>query len=135
MTGIRYITARVVRLRRSGAWLGLFALIFQAVVPLSGMPAMRGVNDLSWGLSSFCDIGSPLQAEPASRGEGQGDQNMPPCPICQVLQQFGTFIPPTGNAEIFPFALSIAGGVTVDMALPQGRIPWSNQARAPPILA
>ena len=135
MTGIRYTTARVVRLRRSGAWLGLFALIFQAVAPLSGMPAMRGVNDLSWGLSSFCDISSPLQAEPASRGEGRDARDIPPCPICQVLQQFGAFIPPADNVEILPVALPIAGGTTADMALLRGRVPLSNQARAPPVLA
>ena len=36
MTGPHRSTTGPSRLRRCGAWLGLFALIFQAAVPLSG---------------------------------------------------------------------------------------------------
>lgn len=135
MTGHRRGAAVPSPMRRRGAWLGLFALIFQAVAPLSGMPAMRGVNDLSWGLSPICDIGPAWRTGPASRGEGRGDRDIPPCPICQILQHFGAFIPPANNMETLPVALSIAGGTMADTALPRGRAPSSNRARAPPIPA
>ena len=135
MTGVRNSAVRAVRLRRSGAWLGMFALLFQAVLPMSGMPMSRGVAGLSGNYSSICDIGAPQQEDPARRSGEGGSGDIPPCPVCQVLQQFGTYLPPTDAAAAVLAQKSVAGETPREPVLSPNPVISYCRVRAPPLSA
>lgn len=133
MTIVRSKSAGPVRLRRPGAWLGMLALLLQAVLPLSGMPLMQAAAGASPNISPICDIGAPRQGEQAPSGGGGGDRGATACPICQVLKQFGSFLPPVIGTAVTPVNLSAAGESPTGQALLSSRHCSTCRARAPPL--
>jgi len=135
MTGVRNGAARSVRLRRAGVWLGMFALLLQTALPMSGMPLVQGVAGLSGDTSTICDFRAPQQDDPARRGGDGGSQHAPPCPVCQILQQFGTYLPPAVAAQAMPARTFVAGKTPSDPVFTPKRIITSCRVRAPPAAA
>lgn len=130
MTGLRSNTGRAARLRRAAAWLGMVALLLQAVLPMSGMPLARGVTGLSADYPSICSVRAPQQGQPA-RGRGDRGDKVP-CPVCQILQQFGTYLPPAEAVTTVPARVFAVGETPGNQPFPPTRIIRSYRVRAPP---
>jgi hypothetical protein len=135
MTGVPNLTIGAVRLRPRGSRLCVFALLFQTALPFVPMPQARAGNDPVPSLS-------PLYGDSAQRqcdfdpGQGAGDhRDLPPCPVCQVLEHLNAFLAPVQGEVALPFPSIAADQVPADLALPPTGVSSSCRPRAPPALA
>lgn len=121
--------------RRLAAWLAVFALVFQAALPLALSSQARAANDGAVGLASFCGI-EILQGDQDAGAGGESSHDDPSCPICRVLcnvvPQQGGFLPSTGATVHLPILVAAASVLPADLALPPVRVAPSARQRAPP---
>lgn len=151
------MTRRHNRLGR-GAWVALFALWLQALLPLVHHPAgmaMMGVApmdmssmDMSAMVMSSGDMtpvsfGDPRNicltpgtapADPSDQAPGH--KPPPPCPICQTFQMLhGGFIQPVQTTLVLPAVYRTAVAVPISADVPRQPIHSGARARAPPVSA
>jgi hypothetical protein len=114
-------------------WLALFAILFQALLPVvhhpAGVALAGAINPDS---HNFCFAPGTGDHQPADPHKAPANHT-PPCPICQAMHAVGGFVPAaapspvvTGNfeiADLFPQLESSGRSQPRETA----------QARAPPV--
>jgi len=130
--------SRVGPLQGVGSLVAVLALVIQFFVPFMPMlqtaygdSATREQIVDSWTMSSICQAqGVPHHQHPAS----QGQLPCPECPICQVLHQTVSLLPPTAAAQVLN--LSFLGRLEpiVETRASSLSYPSPSQPRAPPTL-
>jgi hypothetical protein len=121
---------------RRSAWLALFALLFQALLPLGHHPADMASMDMAqmdmpgYGAGNLCMAPGTAPADPHK----DPAHKPPPCPICQTLQMLaGGFIPPSPISLEPPKFTRLAADVPPAQNRHEQYIHLGARARAPPM--
>lgn len=121
---------------RPAAWLAVFAILLQALLPGIHHPAgMALAGDKIAGLDIaqyLCH--TPGSTTPDEPGKAPAHQHIPPCALCSSMHAIGGIAPPVPPV----IALSRDYGIVIPAAaaldLPRRQVNSTQQARAPPVL-
>jgi hypothetical protein len=125
-------------LRTFALWLGLVALMVQALAPLCAAGLM-GSTDRTDGVASIilCTAhgfetirigadGKPLPAAPAQ------DQQSSPCPLCAAMHAMTAFVPPPIALALVPPSITAARMSFISAAVPSRKFSSAYVTRGPP---
>ena|SRR5271168_3180659 len=123
---------------RPAAWLAMFAILLQALLPAVHHPAgmaLAGVgNDKIAGL----DIAQYLCVAPSSTTPDKPGKvpahHIPPCALCSAVHAIGGFAPPVAPVIAVSREFGIVAPTTTALVPLQQRPTPRQQPRAPPVL-
>jgi hypothetical protein len=118
------------------AWLALFAVLFQALLPAVHHPqgmAMAGGLGIAGGINICLAPGTPPgNSAPADSGKNPAP-HAPACPLCQAIHAIGAFAPPASPSLPARLGDAIALGVSVATRIEPRSHRTHPQPRAPPL--
>jgi hypothetical protein len=123
---------------RPAAWLALFALLFQALLPLAHHPAGMASMDMAQMDMPGYSAGNLCMAPGTAPADPHKDpaHKPPPCPICQTLQMLaGGFVPPSPIPLDLPPFTRLAAEIPPNADRHEQHIHLGARARAPPMRA
>ena len=121
---------------RPAAWLAVFAIVLQALLPVMQAPAgtMPAGGDTIAGLDiagHLCHAaGDPA---PDDHGPAPADHRQC-CDVCLTVHAIGGFAPPAAPVIAVRRDYGIVVPVAATLVLPRRQVDATQQARAPPIL-
>jgi hypothetical protein len=124
------------RATRPAAWLAVFAILLQALLPGIHHPAgMALAGDKIAGL----DIAqylcfAPGGTTPDDPAKAPAHHHIPPCALCSSLHAIGGFAPPSAPLIAVSRDYGIVFPTTASLHLTRQRTDSPQQARAPPVL-
>jgi hypothetical protein len=125
------IAHRTHRANRGAAWLAIFALLLQSIIPALHHPATMALGTPGEMVSldggkNLCLAPGSAPAKPADQEKGSHQHHMPACAICQAVHAIGGF-GPTTNA-----AIVLAPGFPADRPVARIALLVPRQARILP---
>jgi hypothetical protein len=94
---------RIYRAHRRTAWLAVFALLLQSLIPAFHHPAsMAFAGTLAFGdVKDLCLASGSAPVAPGDHDKAP-QHHVPDCPICQAVHAMGGFPPPTAPVVALP---------------------------------
>jgi hypothetical protein len=137
------ITAVAYRYRRYAAWLGVFAVLFQAWLPLAHHPATLFAPDGEETVAFDQFSGQalmPCAAAGVAQEKGPPSQHrparhIPVCPICQALHMIGGLTPPSTVGFLIVSVVFVVYPIRRHAPGYSARIELPGRPRAPPLSA
>jgi hypothetical protein len=130
------IWRRNTRGTRPAAWLAVFAILLQALLPGIHHPAgMALAGDKIAGLDIaqyLCH--TPGSTTPDDPGKAPAHHHIPPCALCSSMHAIGGFAPPSAPIIAVSGDYGIVVPTVVTLVLPRRQANATQQARAPPVL-
>ena len=121
---------------RRAAWLAVFALLLQTLVPAFHHPASMALGGtLALGEAQHLCL-APGSTPVAPSGEDKvPHHHLPACAICQAVHAIGGFAAPPAPMLAFSGGYTVAALPHFDPAQPRPRLNTHLQPRAPPATA
>jgi len=127
--------------RRLTAWLGVFAVLFQAWLPLVHHPATlfapsggeTAAFDRLFGQTLVLCTAAGLVQEKILPGQHAPAHHVPVCPICQTLHVMGGFMPPGTASFAISSVLFFHHSIWPNAPGYIARIQLAGRPRAPPL--
>jgi hypothetical protein len=115
---------------KRASWLALFAILFQALLPLAHHPAAMAAPAGFDSAHNLCLApGSTAPSDPAKAPA----HHMPDCALCAAMHAIGGFVPPMAPAIAVSRDYVIATPVFALILLPRQSSRPRQQPRAPPL--
>jgi hypothetical protein len=124
---------------RPAAWLAVFAILLQALLPVvqapAGMAAPAGPDgDIIAGLDISAHLcHAPGDIAPDDQGPAPVDHQQC-CDFCLAVHAIGGFAPPSGPALAVNRDYGVIVPTATTLILPRRQVASPQQARAPPVL-
>lgn len=125
------------RQTRRAAWLAVFALLLQTIIPALHHPASLALGSVSVldAAQHLCLAQNAGSTTPSDHEKAPKHHAVPVCPMCQAVHAIGGFAPPADPVVALIRATAISLSHYSEAAKIRQRLACQGQPRAPPTLA